>query len=104
MNPTCRLVRILARTHTASCLSCQAELARYGKLRRRLAAMAEEVVPAPGPIAAAVAAEIATDAPPQSVKTMASPGAVIAAASAVTAAAAGAVVVAVWRRTHPALR
>lgn len=91
--------------HVSECLSCQAEMARYGKLRRQLASLSEIVVEAPEPLAAAVAAAIASsEATPESASGLAHPARVAAAAGAVVAAAAGAVAVAVWRHSKPAIR
>ncbi len=117
MKTSCRIVRSVApsrevgalssmlNTHVNECLSCQAELARYGKLRRQLASLAEVVVEAPEPLAEAVADAIASgDAPPESESGIAHPARVAAAAGAVVAAAAGAVAVAVWRHSKPAIR
>ena len=118
MKPTCRVVQSIAPSrevatlsrmldsHVTSCLSCQAEMARYGKLRRQLAALSDVVVEAPAPLAEAVAAAIASaeEAPPESPTAMAHPARVAAAAGAVVAAAAGAVAVAVWRHAKVAVR
>ena len=117
MKPRCRLVRSLAPSrevgalssmldgHVASCLSCQAEMARYGKLRRQLASLSEVVVEAPEPLVAAVAAAIASGAAdPESASGLAHPARVAAAAGAVVAAAAGAVAVAAWRHSKLAVR
>ena len=117
MKPTCRVVRSLAPSrdfgalsmaldgHISSCLACQAEIARYGKLRRQLAALSDVVVAAPEPLVAAVVAAItAAESDEESDTGMAHPGRVAAAAGAVVAAAAGAVAVAVWRHSKPAVR
>ena len=117
MKPTCRAVRSMApsrevatlsrmlESHVGSCLSCQAELARYGKLRRQLASLADVVVDAPAPLAVAVADAIASgEAPPESESRVEHPARVATAAGAVVAAAAGAVAVAVWRHSKVALR
>jgi hypothetical protein len=91
--------------HVSACLACQAELVRYGKLRRQLASLSGVVVEAPEPLVAAVAAAIASgEAAPDSDSGLAHPARVAAAAGAVVAAAAGAVAVAVWRHTKPAVR
>lgn len=91
--------------HVNECLSCQAEMARYGKLRRQLAAMADVVVAAPEPLVAAVAAAIASvETPDDLAGGIAHPARVVAAAGTVVAAAAGAVAVAVWRHSKLAVR
>ncbi len=117
MKPTCRMVQSLAPSrevgslskmldaHVSACLSCQAEIVRYGKLRRQLASLSEVVVEAPEPLVAAVAEAIASgEAAPDSASGLAHPARVAAAAGAVVAAAAGAVAVAVWRHSKPAIR
>ncbi|MDJ0925845.1 MAG: hypothetical protein QNJ77_14930 [Acidimicrobiia bacterium] len=89
--------------HAATCLRCQAELARYSKLRRQLAVMADVTEPAPDPLAASVADAIATD-PPEAGDSESRPRPTrAAAAGAVAAAAAGAVAVAVWRQSKAAV-
>ena len=117
MRPTCRVVRTFAPSqadgrmaelldnHVGSCLSCQAEVARYGKLRRQLATMADLVIAAPEPLAAAVATAIASGAmPPESASAMTHTARVVAAAGAAAAAAAGAAAVIAWRYSKPAIR
>ena len=117
MKPTCRVVRSIAPsrevaslskmldTHVEACLSCQAEIARYGKLRRQLASLSEVVVEAPEPLVAAVTEAIASgEAPPDSTSGIEHPARVAAAAGAVVAAAAGAVAVAVWRHSKVVVR
>ena len=116
MNPMCRAVRMWAPSggegviasrldaHVRTCLACQAEFARYGKLRRHLAGMAEDVVTAPESLAAAVATAItrSEDSVPRGSEN--SMGRIIAATSAVTAAAAGTIAVILWRHSRPAVR
>lgn len=117
MKPTCRLVQSLAPTrdvspfsarldrHVATCLTCQAELARYGRLQRQLASLADVVSEAPQPLADAVATAIASgEVPEDGAETAMHPARVAAAAGAVVAAAAGAAAVAVWRHTRLAVR
>jgi hypothetical protein len=117
MKPTCRVVQSLAPTrdlrpfsarldsHISACLTCQAELARYGRLRRQLAALAEVVSEAPQPLAAAVATAISSDVAPLDTKRpSAHLAGVAAAAGAIVAAAAGAAAVAVWRHSRLAVR
>lgn len=114
MKTSCRVVRSIApspdvaglskvlESHVGSCLSCQAEVARYGKLRRQLASLADVVVEAPGPLVAAVAEAIASIHEPEDVTSIdAHPARVAAAAGTLVAAAAGAVAVAVWRHSRP---
>jgi anti-sigma factor RsiW len=48
----------LALAHTASCLRCQAREARSRMIRRELAALAGELLPAPSHLAAAVLARL----------------------------------------------
>ncbi len=87
-------------THVEGCLSCQAEMARYGRLRRQLASLTDVVEEAPTPLAAAVELAIASGDSPESSQVQHShPARVAAAAGAVVAAAAGAVAVAVWRHS-----
>jgi anti-sigma factor RsiW len=112
MKPTCVVVRLLAPSadvsvlsgrlaaHVGGCLSCQAEIARYGKIRRELTSLAAVVVPAPASLAAAVGQAIASiDEPAEPSSALSHPARVAAAVGTVAAAAAGAVAVAVWR--HP---
>ncbi len=117
MKSTCRLVRSLAPTrdlrpfsarldeHVGACLTCQAELARYGRLQRQLASLADVVSPAPGPLAAAVDSAIAPgNGQNEPESGIAHPARVAAAAGAVAAAAAGAVAVVAWRHSRLAVR
>jgi len=83
--------------HGASCLRCQAEVARYRKLRRELGHLAEDAIAAPERVAAAV--ELAVAAMPQTEP--AKPTAkVVATAAGAAAAAASVVAVALWRRSR----
>ena len=116
MKAACRVVRSLAtstegippagrlRSHVAQCLPCQAELARYSRLRRQLRSLVEVVEQAPPLLAAAVDLEIgrgaALDSPS---RRGAQVGRVAAAGGAVAAAAAGAAAVIVWRHSKPAI-
>ena len=117
MKPMCRVVQAVAPSrefealnarldsHVSSCLSCQAEMARYGRLRRQLASLSEVVVEAPEPLAAAVTEAIASgEVPVEQTRALSRPARVAAAASAVAAAAAGAVAVVVWRHSRVAVR
>jgi anti-sigma factor RsiW len=117
MKPTCRVVQSLAPTrdvrpfsaqldrHVGSCLTCQAELARYGRLQRQLASLAEVVAEAPEPLAGAVTRAIAAgDVPDVRKGTLVHPARLVAAGGAVVAAAAGAAAVVVWRHTRLAVR
>ena len=112
MKATCLVVRSAAPTadlsglsrrlesHIDACLSCQAEMARYGRLRRQLAALADVVEEAPAPLVTAVEHAIGAGetGPSPSVRQL-HPARVAAAAGAVVAAAAGAVAVAMWRHS-----
>jgi len=117
MSATCRIVQTLAPScgdralssrlhrHVSTCLTCQAEIVRYGKLRRQLAALAGQTVAAPKPLVATVAAAIASPQP--AVLVVDEPGhahKIMAATGAVAAAAAGAVAVALWRNSRLAVR
>ena len=77
MRATCLVVRAAAPTadlsglsppslesHVTACLSCQAEMARYGKLRRQLAALADVVETAPAPLVPGVEEAIASGQTP----------------------------------------
>jgi hypothetical protein len=87
--------------HVAGCLTCQAELVRYIRLRRHLAGMANVVEAAPGYLAAEVITAVGRgSAPPRS--GLLHPAGAAAAAGAVIAAAAGTVVVAWLRRARAA--
>jgi anti-sigma factor RsiW len=112
MKATCLIVRAAAPTadlsglsprlesHVTACLYCQAEMARYGRLRRRLASLADVVEPVPAPLAAGVNIAIASgELPSGPVVSHSHPARVAAAAGAVVAAAAGAAAVAMWRHS-----
>lgn len=115
MNAACLIVRSLARTtegappegklgaHVASCLSCQAELARYKRLQRQLGSLAEVVDPAPLVLVTTVEDEISTrsdaDTPPKRGPQVSR----VAAGGAVAAAAAGAAAVIKWRQSKAAV-
>lgn len=112
MKTTCLVVRSLAPSaemsvlagrlegHIATCLSCQAEMARYGKLRRRLASLADVVVDAPAPLVSAVGRAISSgETAADSEARQSHPARVAAAAGTVVAAAAGAVAVVAWRHS-----
>lgn len=114
MKPTCRVVRSIAPStdvaglsrildsHVGTCLSCQAEMARYGKLRRQLASLAEVTVEAPPPLVAAVQEAISSGHELEATEMgEGHPARVAAAAGALVAAAAGAVAVAMWRYSRP---
>ncbi len=117
MKPVCRVVRSIAPSreigalstaldkHVSACLSCQAEMARYGRLRRQLASLAHVVDEAPEPLADAVVAAIAAgEVPEDSNAALSHPARVAAAAGAVVAAAAGAAAVAAWRHSRVVVR
>ena len=112
MRATCLVVRSAAPTadlsglsprlesHVTACLSCQAEMARYGKLRRQLAALADVVETAPAPLVPGVEQAIVSgQLPSNPVVPHSRPARVAAAAGAVAAAAVGAVAVAMWRHS-----
>jgi anti-sigma factor RsiW len=114
MKTRCRVVRSIApttdvaglsrilETHMSSCLSCQAEMARYGRLQRQLALLADVVVAAPAPLVAEVEEAIASSqASADQSADDSHPARIVAAAGAVVAAAAGAVAVAMWRHSRP---
>ena len=99
--PTADLAGLSSRleNHVAACLSCQAEMARYSRLRRQLESLVDVVDHAPEPLAAAVEREIASGHPPADTGP-AHRSRIAAAAGAVVAAAAGAAAVAVWRHSR----
>ena len=116
MKGSCRIVRTLAPSasiaglsgrldaHVSTCLACQAELARYGRLRRQLSALSDVLDAAPAPLVAAVEYVIAGSGTTTGTGDRSShPARVAAAAGAVVAAAAGAVAVAVWRHSKAAV-
>lgn len=85
-------------THAATCLRCQADLARYRRLRRELGRLTQRIDPAPVPIAARVERAIWAQPPPATrPRRSARLAATIAATS---AAAAGTAVFSLWRRTR----
>ena len=89
-------------SHVATCLSCQAEMARYRKLRRQLAALAAVTEPAPRPLAAAVADAVTTDTAKRGKPAHGQGRARLAAAAGAVAAATAGVVVAVRRQSKAA--
>ena len=84
--------------HAGSCLRCQAEIARYRRLRRELGSLAATTETAPSSILPAVEEAIWTEAPDHASFRHVRFVATIAGAT----AAAGVVAVAMWRRTHTA--
>jgi anti-sigma factor RsiW len=94
------VVRRPLAAHVSSCLRCQADLARYRRLRRELGRLAQRIEVSPVPIAPrvarAISPELALAGPPRHNARLA---ATIAGA---TAAAASTVVFALWRRTRAA--
>jgi hypothetical protein len=89
--------------HVATCLTCQAEAARYRSLRRRMGELAGEIYPAPEELVPAVMAAI--EAPEEEVgsTTLARRVAIAAsAAGAFVAAGAGTIIVIGFRRSHNA--
>jgi len=116
MKTTCLVVRSLApsaetsvlagrlEAHIATCLSCQAETARYGKLRRQLASLADATLDAPPRLVSAVGDAISRgDSAADAGVRQSHPARVAAAAGGLVAAAAGAVAVAVWRHSKAAV-
>ena len=116
MKTSCRVVRSIApstdladlskllESHVGSCLSCQAEMARYGRLHRQLASLADVVVAAPSALITAVEDAIASSHEQiEALPSDAHPARVVAAAGALVAAAAGAVAVAMWRHSRPVI-
>jgi hypothetical protein len=116
MKANCLLVRSLAPStegeppagrlgiHVAQCLTCQAELARYNRLRRQLGSLADVVEPAPLPLVHAVEREINAGlglSTPE--KRSHQVGRAAAAGGAVAAAAAGAAAVIAWRHSRAAV-
>jgi anti-sigma factor RsiW len=90
--------------HIATCLSCQAEIARYGRLRRQLAVLADVTLDAPARLVSAVGHAISSGDDAADVGSRQShPARVAAAAGGVVAAAAGAVAVVVWRHSKAAV-
>lgn len=101
-SPTCRAVRALLPSlddpdtlrgppaaHLGVCLRCQAEAARYRRLRRSLAALPERVEQAPAGLVGEVAQRLgeadpeASNAPVRAARVAAAAGAVVAAAGTV---------------------
>ena len=116
MKATCLMVRALApssegvapggrlQIHVAQCLSCQAELARYNRLRRQLGSLADVVEPAPLPLVSAIESEIDSGSRPSTTPWRAyQVGQVAAEGGAVAAAAAGAAAVIAWRHSKAAV-
>ncbi|MEA2002173.1 MAG: hypothetical protein U9N84_09880 [Actinomycetota bacterium] len=116
MRATCLLLRSLGpstdtspiaarlEAHTSTCLFCQAEIARYGKLRRQLAALADFVEEAPAFLVRDVDQAIShSDSSATADARESHLGRVVAGAGAVAAAAAGAAAVAVWRNSKAAV-
>lgn len=109
MNATCRLVaRRLPletdtapgggfETHVRTCLTCQAEAARYRKLARALAALALEPTRAPAGLVESVAVAIDRTGAADVERRQGWLGRVAAGAA---VAAAGVVALALWRRSH----
>ena len=84
--------------HAGSCLRCQAEVARYRRLRRELGSLAATTESAPSSILPAVEEAIWNEATGSANHRHTRFVATIAGAT----AAAGVVAVAMWRRAHPA--
>ena len=83
--------------HSGSCLRCQAEAARYRRLRRELGALGEDSSSAPERLSVGVDLAVARIPQTESTKTIAK---VVATVAGATAAAASVVAVAVWRRSR----
>lgn len=92
--------------HVETCLRCQAEVARYRTLRRRLGALSRDLMTAPVTLVPSVAARLTTDEPEASqdlrVGLRRAAVAVSAAAGAAVAATAGTIIVVGLRRSHRA--
>lgn len=92
--------------HVETCLRCQAEAARYRTLRRRLGALAPDVMAAPGTLVPLVVTSIELDESEASadrrVGLRRAAVAVSAAAGAAVAATAGTIIVVGFRRSHNA--
>lgn len=108
--PSCRVIRRLGlgagngdvlpgplAGHAAACLRCQAELARYRRLKRELAGLATETMQAPQRVMAEVDALIESRPLPHPQGSSAKTAATLAGAA---AAAAGVIAVAMWRRSR----
>lgn len=115
MKAACLFVRSLATTtegappggtlgtHVARCLSCQAELARYRRLRRQLGSLAEVVEPVPLLPAATIEHEMSTGSAGDTPSKRSPQVGRAAAGGAVAAAAAGAAAVIMWRHSKAAV-
>ncbi|MEA3511173.1 MAG: hypothetical protein U9R51_07035 [Actinomycetota bacterium] len=93
-------------THVGTCLTCQAEAARYRTLSRRLGALADETIAAPSTLLPSVAFRIEhvdeEETSDRSVVIRRAAIAVSAAAGAAVAATAGTIIVIGLRRGHHA--
>jgi len=88
-------------THASSCLRCQADLARYRRLRRELGRLAQYIEQSPVLMAPRV--ESAIGAQPALVTRRRHAARLVAAIAAATAAAAGTAAFSLWRRTRAAV-
>jgi anti-sigma factor RsiW len=88
-------------THASSCLRCQADLARYRRLRRELSGLAQRIESSPVPMAPRV--ERAIWAQPALITRPRRAARLAVAIAAATAAAAGTAVFSLWRRTRAAV-
>ncbi len=115
MNVACRATRVALsvaddsgsmparlESHLGSCLACQAEAARYRKLRRALAGLANEIVDAPAALPAMVEARLDLDGVDEIAARPSPRVGRVAAAAGAAVAAAGTVVVVRWLRTRAA--
>ncbi|MCP3976605.1 MAG: hypothetical protein GY720_19135 [bacterium] len=86
--------------HAATCLRCQAEVARFRRLRRELSSLADHIEPAPSTLVERVEQAIWADAAPIGAQHHGAK--VVATIAGATAAAASVVAVALWRRARAA--
>ena len=86
--------------HVSGCLTCQAEAARYRKLCRSLASLADRAEQPPVDFAADVAAALGTEEEATGRATRV--GRAAATTGAIAATAAGVIAVAIWRRARHA--
>lgn len=86
--------------HASTCLRCQAEVARFRRLRRELSSLADHVEPGPRNLVERVEQAVWADAVPAGAQHQAAK--VVATIAGATAAAASVVAVALWRRARTA--
>lgn len=110
---SCRAVRVLMPSldqadtlrgplaaHLGTCLECQAERARYRRLRRSLAGLPERVEEAPAGLVAAIEAQLSTAGPDTALA--AGRATRVAATAGAVVAAAGTVAMVRWMRARSA--